>query len=482
MNSIFRKQIKDITIYVGTNAFIQFIGLLVVPFFWKELNPEDYGIIGITDIVSMFFGPIISLSFEQNVNKHYFVWKNEERKGGIGTIWLLSWVNIVIFGSIVLFLLWKTSHFLFPKVDFYPFVFLATLSMIIGSFGQIAFMTIRIKALAFLYSIFILAFFGSQIGLRIYFVLFLKKGLFGYYQASLIASVFYAVMSFVVMAYFTCFKFSFRNIKDYIRFSLPIVPHSMLGSLSGLMDKFLLQRFATLETMGIYSLSLRFASIIGSLHDAMKLSFGPFSWKCIAKGDEGKKEMTNVTPLYLAPYVIIAIILSLFTENILELIGRKQYLPIAEYVPFLTGVVLIGCLYVYFSPGMMLSGRTEFLWIPSAFQLVSIVCFSWLLIPSFQIYGVIISKYAAAIIFFSISFFYSQKMLPLPHQWKKAYSFGILLISANVISKFIPSSPIWLNASAKCLLLVMCIFTMVMVVSNFNLRSNKLRDFICRLK
>ena len=50
------------------------------------------------------------------------------------------------------------------------------------------------------------------------------------------------------------FNFNYQQIKEALKFSLPLVPASMAFIL-GYMDRFILQQYVSLKDMGIYSIA-----------------------------------------------------------------------------------------------------------------------------------------------------------------------------------------------------------------------------------
>ena len=418
IRKVVQKEAKEALIYVVSNALIQIGNLVVIPLFWSRLTPEDYGIIAITEIIGSFLSIFLGLSLDQSISKFYYEWPAEKRRRGIGAIWVVSWLSCLFIGTASIFVLSKTSRYIFDQVGFYPYIFLGLIAIVLTSLGQITFTTIRIKRLPWFYAAYSISTFVIYLVLRVVFVFVNREGLTGYYKANIIGATIIALFSVVLMLRFS--KPCLRNsgLKQSLKFALPIIPSSIITALTGISDRLILQNYVSLSTLGIYSNSLIFASSIAKLHDAIKLSYGPFLWQTVNQEKDSKSIIAKMAPFFVAPIFFLAFLVSIFMDDVIFLINIPSYFPVADLVPPVAGFTLIACLYLYYSPGIMLGDRTDLLWIPSAARLLAVLS-GFFLVPKFGIGGIIFSKYLAAVVFVVISFYLSQKVFPIPYRINK---------------------------------------------------------------
>lgn len=432
---IVKKEAREALIFVVSNSLLQLGNLVVIPLFFFWLKPEDFGIIAITEIIGSFLVIILGLSLEESINKFYYEWSEEERKRGIGAIWMSSWISSLLIGIMSIFFLSMVSKYIFKKVDFYPYIFLGLIGTILTSLARITFTTIRIKRLPMLYAGWSLSAFTLLLSLRVFFVFINKEGLMGYYKANIIAASIIVLISVIIMLHFS--KLCLRNsgLKKSLQFSLPIIPSSIISALTNIGDRLILQNYVSLSSLGIYALSLKFASIITALHDGIKLSYGPFVWKTINKEKDSKNLITQIAPVFIAPIFFLSLVVSLFSSDIIFLINSPSYFAVAELVPAVVGFTLINCLYLYFTPGIMLGGRTDLLWIPSSGKLLAVLS-GVFIVQQLNIAGIIISRYFSALIYFGISFYFSQKVFYMPHRINKLVMLGLCYTSCICVFLF----------------------------------------------
>jgi O-antigen/teichoic acid export membrane protein len=161
----------------------------------------------------------------------------------------------------------------------------------------------------------------------------------------------------------------------------------------------------------------------------------------------------SVIPFYLIPYLAATLGLVLFIGPVVRIIGRPEYLPVVEWVPWLAGAHLIACLYVYFGNGMLLANRTDLLTIPAVAQLAAMTVFGFVLIPPFQLAGVVATRYAGAIALFASSLYLSRRVFPIEHRWAVLLALagallvfaasGSVLTSSDIRVEIIASAGVW---------------------------------------
>jgi hypothetical protein len=85
---------------------------------------------------------------------------------------------------------------------------------------------------------------------------------------------------------------------------------------------------------------------------------------------------------------------------------------------------------------MLLANRTDLLTIPAAAQLAAMTVAGFLLIPPFQLVGVVATRYAGAVALFGSSLYLSRRVFPIEHRW------GVLVALAGALLVFAASSSV----------------------------------------
>jgi O-antigen/teichoic acid export membrane protein len=426
--SLLKREIKDASIYSAVTFSLPVINMLLIPFYWKVLTPTDYGVIAIVGIIGGVTGVFLGLSIDQYINRFYYEWAEEDRSIEIGTAWLLSWGSSFLIGIISIPIIFLITPYLFPKVNFFPYIFLGLLSQIFNSLDVVAFATLRIKRLPKMYSIYQLSKSGIVLCFNILFVLILDYRLEGYFIANLVSSIIITGIALKIMLIFATPSLKKDSIRVMFRFSLPLVGNNFVAVVSSTLDSFLLQYYASVEALGIYSVGMKFASILSQLHKALKLSYGPFVFEKLKKNN-GLSVISRVTVFYVFPLFFAATGIILFIDDLVYWINQSSYFPIVEFVPYLIITALIQTLVVYYGAGIIISKRTELLLIPTTIQALLVIGLSFVLIPTFQIYGIIVSRFIGALIFLLISIIITLRVYPLMYKWVALFGFWITTLA-----------------------------------------------------
>lgn len=382
-----------------------------MPLFWKKLTPSDYGVIAIIDMIRVFSDFFLGMGLDLSVTRLYYEWDREERKRNLGTLWISDLAVKAVFGSLFVTLALHFSHFIFPNVG-NKLIVLGLMTIILGSLSVLPYAVIRIKRLPILYSSLILSRTFIELGLKIYFVLILEHGVEGVLNATIYTTGVLAVCLLICMFFFTTPAFNYVVLKKALRFCLPLYPSRILGIITNTIDKYLLQKFVSVEALGLYSQGLKFSSIIIGLHNALKMSFAPFLFQYIEK-EGGKKIIRKLTKYYITPLFLTGLGVSLFIDEFVLWINQSSFFEVIDYVPFLIVVALISSMNIYYAPGVGLAKKNELKTIPAFVNLIIVAFGSYVLIPRFQVAGVIFVQILAAFTVFLINVILSRRVYEL---------------------------------------------------------------------
>jgi len=460
---LLKQEVKSASIYTLCTFLTQFGSFLVVPLFWKRLSIADYGIIAVTEMIGAFLSMFLGLSLDLAITRFYYEWPVEERKQRVGTLWMLSWASSVALGVSAGFLLSIFSNLLFPSVSFYPFILFGLIIAILNSYSVTLYATIRIANQPLLYLIYSLATFSISLFLNVYFVAVLNKGLQGYYVSNIIGGVIVALIGAIVMMRFAVPCIRLDGLRSNIKFCLPNIPASLISGVTQMVDRLLLQQFATLSVLGIYAVSLKFTNLVLSLHNALKLSYVPYMVKAVEKNrNEGIVNLARMRLYYMLPIFVFCMAIAIFIKDFVYYVNRSEYFPVIQWVPWLIGPVLLSTFTIYLAPGLFLAKRSDKLWIPTAVQLLMVTMGGLLLIPQFQLTGVVINRYISTLTLFAAHIILSQKYYPIPIPWPKLSILMMLIAGGIGVSFFIELNNIIFNIATKGILLF--VFSMICLV------------------
>ena len=420
VGSILKGEAKDAIVFTGSSMLYQVGSLVLLPLYWSRLSPADFGIIAVIAVIGAFQALFSSLSLDLAITRFYYEWPEAVRRRNLGAIWTWNWIITIVVGGLFLLVFEWLGPLLFSDVAYDPWLILGIVGNMLANLFIVPASAIRIKRLPWLYSFYNLGGFAVSTVLGLWFVLFLDMGLHGLLISTILAGLIDAIAGAIVMLWYSRPALTAPGLREAMRFALPATPSSLINVAGSNIDRLLLSQFASLQALGIYSISLRFVSVIGALHSSLKMTFGPFLMRSIATDRrEGSDLVVSVTPYYIIPYVAVALGLSLFIGPLVRIIGQPEYDGVVDWVPWLAGVAIISSLFYYYANGLFLGNRTELLSVPALVRLAALAITAVVLLPPLQLTGIVISRYVAEVVFLLLSLYLSQRYFPLDHPWGK---------------------------------------------------------------
>lgn len=397
----YSKVFKNASIYTVFSIFSKAINFLLLPLYTAYLTTADYGIVGMITALVAFLSTIYILSLQGALNRFYIEYKARSKvlDALYSTVFLTVIVNSALW-TIVSFLGSKVFELLLPGVDFYPYIF----------WGLI---TVWLKPIYLIYQRILQAKqdgkgvakldFGQafiNIALTVFFVVVLKQKAEGIIKAQAITAFIIAtVISFSFLRKLS-WRFSPLLLKKTLRYSLPLIPHSLAGVTSTMLDRFVINKYLGAGEVGVYNIAFQFGNLSNLLTTAFNQAYVPWFNEQVKSNQRGKVVAVAKTATLI--FSLFAMGISLFSEEILNLIAKGNFLNGAQYVPYLAFAYCFNGVYFIFATDLFydISGK-------GVRRLASITIFSafinlilnFIMVPVWGIYGAAFAFIATKLVF-----------------------------------------------------------------------------------
>lgn len=421
-----QKLVKS-TIYYSIGEIVpRIISFLLLPILTKYLTADEYGIVSYTNSVMTFVFVIATLSLNTFVLRHYYSSKDENsRKELIGNVFLFifGFNCILILLQMVFFPL--TIDFFNINIPFKPYFQLAIFNNFFDVISIIPLVLYRVKENAKGFLILSLSRTLLQFLMVYVFVVIYKEGLLGSYNARLIVNVPFMFIYVYMIYKNSIFKINFKLIKEALHFTLPILPGSLAFLFVSLSDRVILERYISLDQLGIFSVAITLATVLNIVIQALYKTFEPVLFK------EYFNENFQETNLKLYKVYLLAIFIGAFGASIFS----KEFFIIAtsgvfregyKLVPLFIVSVVIAGINTYLNILMIANKKQKLVSLISIISAVISVILNLIFIPYYGCYGAIIAS-AASFLFSNIIFQYHTVIT------KKYIITQILLMSLVVL-------------------------------------------------
>jgi O-antigen/teichoic acid export membrane protein len=193
--------------------------------------------------------------------------------------------------------------------------------------------------------------------------------------------------------------FVLPQFRRVLRYGMPLLPASLASYVLFASDRFVLERFSTLEIVGIYSLAYKIATTLDVLViRPFALDWAPRRFK-IATQPGADRKYAEILVLYLFVAVVFALLVIATTPTIYAWIAPARYAEGMGTVAIILAAYLIYGLSYPLNVGIMLKDRTGY--VPIISWIAAIVCMAlnlWL-IPRYTIFGAAWATLASYVVY-----------------------------------------------------------------------------------
>jgi O-antigen/teichoic acid export membrane protein len=419
------------TIYYSIGEIIpRIISFLLLPILTKYLTADEYGIVSYTNSVMTFVFVIATLSLNTFVLRHYYSSKDENsRKELIGSVFLFifGFNCFLILLQMIFFPL--LIDFFNVNIPFKPYFQLAIFNNFFDVISIIPLVLYRVKENAKGFLVLSLSRTLLQFLMVYVLVVIYQEGLLGSYYARLIVNVPFMFIYFYMIYKNSIFRINFKLIKEALHFTLPILPGSLAFLFVSLSDRVILERYISLDQLGIFSVAITLAMVLNIVIQGLYKTFEPVLFK------EYFNENFQETNLKLYKVYLLAIFVGAFGASIFS----KEFFIIATFgvfregyklVPLFIVSVVIAGINTYLNILMIANKKQKIVSLVSIISAIISVALNLIFIPYYGCYGAIIAS-AASFLFSNIIFQYHTVIT------KKYILTQILLMSLVVLTPII---------------------------------------------
>jgi len=338
------KEAASHTLIYGLGSVLQTaLGFILIPLYTRYYSTDMYGTLALITICGSLAGTVFYLGASSALSRSYFDYEGGiERKKVISTSLYLSLIGAC--AQILLGFLFKEklSLLLFNTDAYALHIFIILISSALTFLNNLFYILLRFERKSKQVVIMNLISLVTSVGLITSFLIILKLGV----MAPILGQFINQLLLFGILFYLTkesfVFAYSKPELKIQLQFGLPTIFVGLSGSLLTTIDRFLLNKFCTLNDVGVYSLGFLLGTSINVLFIA---PFGQI-WAPMRmeyRKDENAKDLYK---LMLTYYFIIGLFVtigvSIFSKEILMLIsGRPEYIVAYKIVPIVMMAFLV---------------------------------------------------------------------------------------------------------------------------------------------
>lgn len=424
---------KDTIIYSLGNISTKIIGLVLLPLYTDKLSVAEYGVLGTVEITIQLLIAVFSFSLHSALNRWYWDKNFRDKQKSIFYTVLIS----TVLGSLLMILLLAPFTGMFSEVllDSRDYGYLFLLLLISAAFqilARLVLSLIRLQRKSLLFTTTNILKLLVTLGLTIYFIVDLKRGIEGILEAQIIGFVFFILLNLKMILKNLYPVFERSILKEMVWFSYPLAISAMSGVLLTVTDRYAVRYIGGLEDMGLYSLGFKVANVLKIfVINSVASALLPLKFQMMDK--PGNKRFYSKIMTYTAlGFTVLLLFLSLFSQEAIKLLAQNpDYWSAYQIVPILCYSQFFLLLRHNARFGLIVEKKTKIISLIMIVVSILNIGLNILLVSFYGIIGASVAALLAQVIFFVFIYGYAQKHYPIPYEVRKL--FVLLLLSVAVI-------------------------------------------------
>jgi O-antigen/teichoic acid export membrane protein len=421
--SDFRKLLSHSKNYLSANIFIAILSFLSLPIMTRLLSTDQYGLVSIFISIVSILEIIFILSINGAIKINFIKENYNHREYLFSNLIALIGINIIFF--LILLILNNNLAIKF-NIPFF-LIITAGITAIGGVFLNIKLSLLQGKQESKLYSLISIMKESSIILFSLIAIALLKSNReLGYIYVTLIMTLLFSLYSFLSLLKESKFVFKIKYVKDAIFFGLPLLPHALSGFLLKFVDQLIINQLVGASKTGIYSLGYKVGSLMHMVAISFNNAWQPIYWKLIK--EEKWKEMNKLAQKFSFYIFWIAIILIIFSKEIIIIISERSYYEAMYITPFVVLSYTFFYLYTLYSGISYYKKKT---WLISINTIVAVsvnIVLNYALIPLYGFKVAAITTLISYVILFFLNYCTSNFILKYDKLKIKSTFTGIIYV------------------------------------------------------
>ena len=456
------KLIKNTTIYALGDIIPRLIGFIALPILTRYLTPSDYGIVNYVNTLNTFLLAIGFFSVNTYFLVYYYRCKSREEKkkllGNLSSFILLA--NVLI----VLILLLFGEYFfaaLGSKIAFYPYIVIAVFTNFFNLFSILPAALFRVIEKPMPLTILNVSRGVIAFILTLVLVIDFHYTALGVLYANLIVNFIFAFVFLYMIRHHITWNLNFPQLRKVLAFTLPLVPGSIAYYLTTISDRILIDKYLSLNDLGIYSIAASIALILNIFSFGAYKAFEPYIFK-IWESDKFLSIFENIRNSFVYVLLIGVLCLSVFSKEFFLLMTDVKFHGAYWYVPMIIIGVYSSSLSMLYGTIITARGKTKINSLVSIIGAMISVTLNIIFLPKFGLLtAAIVSSLAMTIMLF-VAMWYAQ--LKVGH-YRPIFSLILAAVSIYILVYIVDIDHIVLSIILKSIGILVVIIGMSVILS-----------------
>jgi O-antigen/teichoic acid export membrane protein len=412
---------SDSGLYVLGNVMRRSLSVVTMPVFTRYLSTSGYGVLAIVGTIQNMLEVFYELGVGSAATRSFYDSKEEgPRRVLFGTLLVFSVGATTALTVLLLALgpwLWAMAQ---SEIPFYPYLGLTILTVFVGNIAVLPRALFRVLNQVPTFFKLSLAQAVLTAGLAVAFVVWLDLGPLGPVLATFAgAVVFFAVYATYLRPHV---QLAFRPeiVRQSLAFGAPEIPLRWGRWALRTADRLILQRFASLAAVGIYSVGssvskMGFDLVANGIHWALV----PFFYSTATEESDGRSRrlFARIATYNLLILVALGLGTLVFGRDLIHLLASAKYAEAERVMPLIVAASVLEASFYIPSKGLYLMRRTGLLLPLFLVPALLNVGLNLVLVPAMGMMGAAWSALIGYSVMITASLIVSQRVYHIPYEY-----------------------------------------------------------------
>jgi O-antigen/teichoic acid export membrane protein len=435
--------LKDVAIYGSANAFSKVFGIILIPLYISYLSKTEYGTLDGLLIFASFLLPTIIFGQDSSIARYYLEVKDpHERRKMVTESFVCQFCIGLVLTAVTLIASSWIAEVYFNKNDIEDYIRLAVLSIFANWLVQ--FCANLLKWTFQRWKYILLTTIGPLVVMLITILLFRLTAyrIEGVLIAQIIGYSFFGFLGMWFIRKELTLIRRFKWLPSLLAFGWPYWLIMLLPTLLPSFDRYMVMNHISHESLAIYALAFRLASLIQLPIFGFQTAWGPYVYSTHADG-ANPAIYNSVLKGYVILLLLFGLLVKIFENKLVLLFSDSSYLTAAPLIAVILLAFLVESISWITGIGIDLSKKT---WLSAVAYGMSTLLgglITWFLVLEFELWGLVFGGLISKGIYTIIKSVMAQKVHPLPFDLGKVVFFVILGATMLLSFNELVSADIW---------------------------------------
>jgi O-antigen/teichoic acid export membrane protein len=441
-----RSFVKHAAVYGLAGLLVQAGGFVLLPLYTSYLTPADYGVLEVLGRMAETIGTCLMFGgLRQALLTFYQQSPHEaDRRQIVATMLSLLGTTILLGGGMMLARAGPLSGLLnrFMHTGGAPIsaglLRLAILAVLLEPFSQapLTLLQARIESVRFV--AITVSQFLIRIALCVLFVKYLHGGVAGALSSSVVMGALFGLVLCTREWLRSPGRPDLHQLRGLLGFALPLVPGGLCFLMLHHGDRFFLLRYRDMHDVGTYALGYKLAQAAGMFALSPLYMVWSSQMYKVAEGEDAPIVFGTVITRILAVYLLVALALALFQDEVVRLLGGAPYAQASAVVAPVLLAYFFQSAASLMDAGLYVCHRTGLkLGITLATTTVILLMYA-ILIPSYGSMGAALGTLIGFAFLAVCTWAVSRRVFPIRYEWSRLAALVSLALGLWLISRLLP--------------------------------------------